>query len=172
MPKVGKKTFPYTKSGVAAAKKAASKPPMKKAASKPPAKKAARTKSDENDIRTFGHHKGNSAEVKGGKEGRGRAKKYGTPVGKTYAWQTPGTNEVSTRTVIKSARGNKYDLTENQTLKKMGPNKVTSGKRPDVDRSSTAVYKDFGLGNYDSYRTRAPRDPKFGPAPKTKKKKK
>ena len=71
---------------------------------------AAKKKS--NDIRTYWNDPANSAESKAGKEGRERAKKYGTPVGTTYAWQNPvgfNSKKVDTRTTIKSSRGNKYE---------------------------------------------------------------
>jgi hypothetical protein len=92
---------------------------------------AAKKKS--NDIRTSWNDPANSAESKTGKAGRERAKKYGTPVGTTYAWQSAtDSKKIDTRTTIKSSRGNKYEITETQNLRKMGPNKVVS-KRPTID---------------------------------------
>ena len=161
MPKVGKKTYPYTKSGVAAAKKAASKPSMKKV--------SAKVKSSDKDVRVYSWDASNSLSgsklgLKAGQDARGRASKYGKPVGSTavyspdYYDSKAKSKDVRAVTTVKSARGNLYDVSETKNQIK--------GK-PDTNRS-TDIYST--RGNPKKPKT-SRRDPKFGPAPKVKKKK-
>jgi hypothetical protein len=159
MPKVGKKTFPYTKSGVAAAKKAASKPSMKKV--------SAKVKSSDKDVRVTDYvpsgKKPGTGVVRAGKESRSVAQKRGTPIGKTTAEtrhdtrnnaHTSSGRTIESKTKIRSARGNIYDVTG-----------VKHEKALMKDSSYTYIRPDAKSVN------KRGRDPKFGPAPKVKKKK-
>jgi len=64
------------------------------------------------------------ASTKAGKDARGRAKKYGTPSGKTVVTDTNAkankrgagiASDVTATTTVKSARGNMYRVTESKT---------------------------------------------------------
>ena len=105
---------------------------------------------------------------KAGKDARGRASKYGTPVGKTDVYGmdqgSPGTGRllfgaagrdkaIVSLTRVKSARGNVYMVEETKTQKKLARD----------SKPVTDVYRT------NQKRKPGQRDAKFGPAPKKKK---
>lgn len=91
-------------------------------------------------------------------DARGRASKYGTPVGPTVTKRddkpfasSPNTRYVETGTIVKSSRGNRFLVTETKNKNPMAPDKIKT-------RVASAQFP-----------SRKYRDPKFGPAPKKKK---
>ena len=102
----------------------------------------------------------NKAETKKALESRGRASKYGTPVGPTDVSMTSVRGnkyqqDVAAGTVVKSSRGNKYYVSETKRTQEMGP---------DTKWKTRVVSANLGVAGM-----RTKRDPKFGPAPKKKK---
>jgi hypothetical protein len=91
-------------------------------------------------------------------DARGRASKYGTPVGPTSTSRDdkpfasrPNTRYVKTDTIVKSSRGNRFLVSERKIKKPMG--------RDEIDTRVSSA-------QFPSRKTRAA---KFGPAPKKKK---
>ena len=165
----------------AAAKKraaAAKKAPAKRAASspKPPKPKTPGSamgkamgkrnpSTVEHETKYYGLYK---EEKKAGEDARKRAKQYGTVTGPTkvssYPGRHSGIKDVDAATYVKSARGNLYRVNESKE-------QVAFGRDKNRSTFINAAYPDGSAKWDDGYGATGKRDPKFGPAPKKKKKK-
>ena len=77
----------------------------------------------------------NNPSNKDAKDARGRASKYGTPVGPTMSKTTvkgPSLKIVNTDTIVKSSRGNRYVVSENK-VKVPGPDRWSTKVSPTAE---------------------------------------
>lgn len=113
-----------------------------------------------------GEYSLSSGLIKAGKDARGRAAKYGKVVGRTRVDNSltnqPGDLEVSSTSLVKSARGNYYRVTENK--------RQNMGAR-DTDRRTYISPSKANMNSRYDFKATGKRDAKFGPAPKAPKRK-